>query len=763
MEAALESQLRLFLLHAVARLGADPASPALTPSHPKLKAAQPAAPSSSDLKKMPSSTSVAHHKHAVAELEQQARTLARETLGRSEIKGMMVQSAAEERHLVLQTERQAQALAVDETLDPVAKCTRCSDLMTQLLTTATVNGMGPSRHSTDAHRPLSGGAAAGGPSWEAALPFAALRVALERMRGHVEHHSTNSNDDEEDSGGGPLAVVQALHDLGLIYVMLQRYEMARDTSNEALGMLKATTQQQATSAPGVNSSSATSGGRTQNMHTTSLPKKGNNHNPNSSSSTTIHARLEMSLRLIETLALIGIDNCSRALGKAKRLAHDRPQSVVVQLALVAALCRTTQESADVSYETRRCADLIEAGEPSLRMSRLACLTAAEVGPHVDLLAKVDAQLRTPAVHEHRDQLMEEASHAVSKRDILRVKEKLDQTVMELQRRSEELQLTVVRQVEHIAQRIRLYVQRDLRTHMAVSRPTRAALHSVLTLQLVEFRCLAVGARTSDCAARSDALLKGFEYVLGRCPLLSTLQLDAALALLQSDCLRYPQGVVSGLRRWAAPAASQHRALASDIEAQLLHRLNATSSETNRDNDEDDDEDDEAKILQKGCRIGESVVTEILARDHETAEASAQLRAVLEALIPQYRSRNADAAESRCTALLAALACRVYGPGHPYSVQRLLSHAGRERRVHAPIAEPAWGVLPLHSTIELRSETPGADVYYALGGDAPAVHESYRYSGRIVLDRVGRMTVKAFAKKDNDRSGLIEVHYTVQKR
>jgi len=88
----------------------------------------------------------------------------------------------------------------------------------------------------------------------------------------------------------------------------------------------------------------------------------------------------------------------------------------------------------------------------------------------------------------------------------------------------------------------------------------------------------------------------------------------------------------------------------------------------------------------------------------------------------------------------------------------------EERVAPPRATPSWGVVPLLSTIQLRSETRGATILYSTSGfpgSGASAPDTSEYVMPIVMLRSGRVTLRCCTVNDaGDRSGVVELHYFV---
>lgn len=416
---------------------------------------------------------------------------------------------------------------------------------------------------------------------------------------------------------------------------------------------------------------------------------------------------------------------------------------------------------------------------------------ASIYLHLDLLVVSDQNLRDMAVHSAKQKLVDDCQKAGSKKDLEDIRLKLETTLLALSEKSNALQLGIIRQVDTIHSRCsKLFEalnemaqqqQHASTSPLLASSALNGHLKHAALMRFTWFRCLALGLRVEECAtllrpAHVFSACHGLDAFFGPLhPIVTCAYLDAASAMAGSDLPRCTWISASVLRE--VLSAQPNAAQLSEIASTNIYGTNQTSNSLVSLCDEDgsrgggDDDDDDslrASRLRTSTAFYERGLQQLLLLEPNHPLALPVIVATLRQLTVLLHRVHDTRKEVKYLAMLAALTGEMYGPTHTATTTGLRLVDAKRSRVHAPLFSPSWGVHAVLTNVTVSCDTPGAEIYFYIADNArgagdeqsATVGTAVRYSAPIQLDKVGRMTVKAFSVKDGVQSGVVEARFSV---
>lgn len=387
---------------------------------------------------------------------------------------------------------------------------------------------------------------------------------------------------------------------------------------------------------------------------------------------------------------------------------------------------------------------------------------ALVSKHLELLSDADAQLRDVAVRAPKHKILVEVQRASTPKELHDIKSKVHDTIRELAHKNQHMQVVIVRQVDFVHQ----YCQR-LHTWMCGKQRGKDGASSRITstgsdvavvkstewaiLRLIWLRALGLGFRQHDVLQLDPTFAQHAEQVWRWSPVLvAGVWASFASGLGASDI---PRLTIPGqaIRLAVLSNTTTTSTTGSPVEgASFLAQV--PSSSLLRTNP-----------VEYRIALLEACVKMLCGWEAQCLSGSGQLDFSMEQLVELYRMLHRTADEIRCVAIIASRSAKMYGVAHTKTVRALRAVDAVRNKVHAPLFQPSWGVVPLLSTVTLTCETSNAAMYFSLASspsDDVGIGGSVQYTVPIRLDQLGKVTIRAFSTADGRRSGTVSAQFTV---
>lgn len=389
-------------------------------------------------------------------------------------------------------------------------------------------------------------------------------------------------------------------------------------------------------------------------------------------------------------------------------------------------------------------------------SECVLLYLCALAPSVGMLRRADAELREPAIRHAREKLLLLASSAATKRELDSVNEELGRVVEQLREKNAKLQLALIRAAEEIA----ATVEKCARSLKSFSF-SHGVQFSLCVIGLIHQRASALLQRSNISAAAASTLVSSLELTCG--PFWGAIVCaDALTSAVGGEVVQH--SVLPSVLHATVVPLLDHTQAAGATDAQTFDALLA-GLQPQQSPKHGEDSDDEAPLpsLQLWQDMAEGCFVKMYQDDASYVGEDVRIR-FAQLLGTLYNRSASSNGETRALALQASMASRLFGPVALRTKAAVAKYAASLGRVCAPSASPSWGVVPHLSTVSLSTSSPHAEIYVSICRSTDRTEQHcVRYEGPVVLDRMGKVTLRAFAEKDGHRSSTIETRYFVQPR
>lgn len=396
-------------------------------------------------------------------------------------------------------------------------------------------------------------------------------------------------------------------------------------------------------------------------------------------------------------------------------------------------------------------------------SECILLFLCALGPSLGMLRRADAELRSPAVRHAREKLLLLASSAATKRELESVNAELCRVVENLREKNSALQIALVRSAEEIATTAECCAANLRKFPFA-----KELYFSICIFSLVHQRALALLHRPTRSIASAASLIASLETTCG--PTWGVVACaDVLAAVVGGDVVQHHtltsvlhKLVVPLFDRSYLPPSQEADAATFVLLLEGLRRQAAEHSKSNRNGEDSDEDDGDKPATQEWQDVAEASFVKMYQDETDFGD---DVRIRFAHLLEQLYHRCASSmAETRVMALQAAMASRIHGPVAQKTKLAVSKYIASLRRVAAPSASPSWGVVPHLSTVTLTATAPHSQIFVSIARASDRTEQHcVRYDGPVVLDRLGKVILRAYAEKDGQRSSTIETRYFVQAR